>query len=542
MRINGYEVRYGVTNLDTSYSPDAQITKIPYKDRIISDEQTFDQTFSFELVLANEEIDAVTGMLQMSRIIHLDYSTLNGFFYVTGWEESWIKDMPQNNLRLVTYKVDGYYLGKSRYVNINYFSNYQRTDWPLECPSLVTLVSEDVDRINQTPDYLRFGHTGEVMVFKDPTSRIYFRALPSSLIDTMQLWDGEERLYKDRDYYNSDDDVYLINPLIKAKVNFEDPNSVITFSGFCDDYCSISHPSNDIDYTDIDFTLGVDESNIRIDFTNYRMRYGANFVEILKTPQEVGWVPKRFSISTNPNEEYGYMEPSTTNPCTMFMDRSIGSNSPTQLQYASDPGFIQWNPEDNVSTVSATSIQQIHPCDGFYADTERNYIAFIPTAPIYLDSWDCQYSGPNVRDQNYFWDGQRFNGSPHYTAFSWQTADISAYQSVHFYETGTYNIFCMVRNPSLSTPATFKLLIGGVDQGTVTVPADNTTYIVNLTDMDGLEITEGDNVDVRFTLKSGTVNFHYLVLVPTRLSNRDSPYETVRSIFNDVRQNIEIGE
>ncbi|MCE7699700.1 MAG: hypothetical protein K8E24_013105, partial [Methanobacterium paludis] len=79
----------------------------------------------------------------------------------------------------------------------------------------------------------------------------------------------------------------------------------------------------------------------------------------------------------------------------------------------------------------------------------------------------------------------------------------------------------------------------GIDQGTITIPQGNSNaYYINLTPNGG-SIYPYQNAEVE--LISGSIGLYYFLCVPHNISGRDSPYTTVRSVLNDVRQGIEKG-
>ncbi|MCE7699573.1 MAG: hypothetical protein K8E24_012450 [Methanobacterium paludis] len=386
MKINGYNIKYGTTDLEDDYTPDVDVSLAPYGDRIIRDEETIDHVQSWSIVLFDDEIEDVTGMFEQSRIAHIDDDMgFKGFIFITSWKINWIKFL--DNRKIASYDIDSYPLDKIPYLNMTYFSNYQDTDWDLIGPSIVTLIVDNLSKLSVEPDYYRDGFNN-IGCFNDPDSRIYFKAEPNMIIDSMKLYDGPKRLYKDtKDYVTNN--VYLTNGFLKVKILFNDvDNSLALYNSDGDEYLRIGDGVNNVTSNDVQINLNPYETKITINHTNYFIRHGSDFVELSNSPSVIEYPNKELVICTNADMNYGDRRSTTENPASFILDTQIGSNVPTQLIYENDPGFIHYTPSENHSFISVCTTKSTHPNDGFNEKTERNYICVSNDHPTLIGVGD----------------------------------------------------------------------------------------------------------------------------------------------------------
>lgn len=541
MKINGYELHYTFESMEDNITPDSSTLKVPYKDRIIYDENTVDAPVTLSGMLLNDEVEDIIGMIKLSRMMHLDYQDYVGFFYVTRFTRTWVKYM-ENGYKVSGFDIEGYFMNQN-YFNLSWFSNYQKNDWDFDEPVIIGITEDVAEKMPDESVYRRFGFDDEIIMFEEPDHNIRFRGMPTLFSDAMMFYDGEKRIYNMPGKFKYDT-VSVQNPLLEFKIYKDDEEKILGISGFCDDYGFLTDNVNNITDDDISITPDPFETKFTINHTEFKTRYCSNFLEVGSSWSTINFLLKRFTIATHSHMDEGSLFSPEEDPNPILIDRDITPDYvPEKCNYQYDPGFIHWSPEENVSCVSVTNTKCIQPGTGFYPKTGRNYLAFTPTCPVYIDATKMHRVVPS--NWSTVSNGYDYYGTKYYI----QTSNVGArlqYQTL--FPTGVedyeveYQIYGLIRNRSQYTSAGFDLKIDGEVISSASVPktgsVGNCKHIL-LSPPTNTIIRSGEH-EVEIETTSGYNIFHYLLFVPTVSVNDDTPYSSVRQVLNDVNVAFEI--
>jgi len=174
MKINTYQLTYDPMGLSESYTPDFSEQQVPFGDNIVYDKHSVMVEYSFDMVLLNDEINDITGMLEQSRLCHMDFDEMHGFFYVKKFDKTWVKMI--DDVRIASYTVDGYYLGHRPYLKLSWFHNHHKTDYAVPVLNETLVPVDYVSRISQQASYELWGTDGGLYYFDSPPGKIKFKA------------------------------------------------------------------------------------------------------------------------------------------------------------------------------------------------------------------------------------------------------------------------------------------------------------------------------------------------------------------------------
>lgn len=174
MKINTYQLTYDPMGLTESITPAYAEQQVPYGENIVYDKDSIITEYAFDMILVGDEINDVNGMLEQSRLCHMDFDEMHGFFYVTKFDKSWVKMI--DSLRVVSYTLSGYYLGHRPYLKLTWFRNHHKTDFNVPTLNETLIPADYVTRVSQWASYQLMGTDGLVNYYDSPPGKIKFKA------------------------------------------------------------------------------------------------------------------------------------------------------------------------------------------------------------------------------------------------------------------------------------------------------------------------------------------------------------------------------
>lgn len=528
MIINGYQLVRDPVTVTESRTPQYTEMQVPFGDKIIFDGNSVDGSYSFNLILVNDEIEDIKGMIEGYRIIHINFDKFYGFMYVTKFETEWIKML--SNVRYASVSLEGYY-SSNMYLKLGHFSSSQKTDFTTEIIEYISLPDEFVNKVSETADFVVSDNTrtDDISYFQDITGDLYFRPDPEIFKD------GCIRVYNDptttttnnRVFNDTNEDCVLTVDTGLYKYKFLNNNATLVANVYDPSGTNVTYIADSIDNC-----LGVDKklkynpfcTEVKANHTTYRFKPNREYYELIGNTTYVYFESRDIYIPCKPTCDVGSYELTTASPTTIMQDIRIASGTPPYtINYLYSPGYVGYR-EGKTSQYQFTTETRRHPKQGFYADSERIFHGLTEYDPtvIEYDDWDSSTGYSNI-------SGTSYNGLT--TGKSTNTIGNYCSKSITLDE-GSYDVFAMLRTSTDS----FKFTIDTTDEysGTCTSSYACNVYLGNY------DLSSGSHT-FKLTKTTGTSNFHIyeLIIMPTNLGT-GTPWEQICSAFLDTNEAYEM--
>lgn len=153
---NIYTTTFDPTTFEEAHSPSYLDFTVPYGDRIVSDTNRTDSEYKLEITLVDDEIRYFKEMLEHSRIHHLSFGEVDGFYYITKMEVNWTK--MKNGYLLTSYNLNCLHISDSPYFQLSFFKSFQTTDWAMTEPCHITIPLDQTSKRSYIPDWYYAEH------------------------------------------------------------------------------------------------------------------------------------------------------------------------------------------------------------------------------------------------------------------------------------------------------------------------------------------------------------------------------------------------
>lgn len=533
MKINNYTLTYDPQSMEQSNTSLYSELQVPFGDNILLDMGGTSKKYDMDVILVDDEIRDIRGMIDGYKLIYIEFGDVEGFFYVTQFDLSWIKKSSKQEF--ASFKMSGY-LSESSYLKIGSFSDNQKTDFDLTQTELISLPEYYVSKVSETSDYEITNTTQSgkhLLYFLDPEFDIKFKA------DKSLIKDGNIRVTKNglRIYENDKSNYDMV-----VDTNLNTYTSLYNNASYileCKDYGGnnvyyLSDGLNSVLGTDTYISINPFRTTLKINHTTFLIKPNRDFIEILKTPQNITHTTKNIGVAINPDVAVGTKQLTTTTPAPLMFDRNLaGGTPPIELIHTHTPLFGKFTINDTSLMGTFTTQANTQPYNGFYNNTERNYIMHNRYPAIYSPA-----SGWTLTNFTARTDGSVYNGIANYVSSS--TANATTSKAITTLA-GDYDVYVMSSNYDTCPVGTYEFYIDSVLEvgtselsWTVSDTKANFVYLGNYT-LTAASHTFG------FKLISGKLGLFYLVLVPTSLG-LGCAYENACSAFMDTNECYEVGE
>jgi hypothetical protein len=153
---NIYNTTFDPTTFEEAHSPSYLDFTVPYGDRIVSDTNRTDSEYKLEITLVDDEIRYFKEMLEHSRIHHLSFGEVDGYYYITKMEVNWTK--MKNGYLLTSYNLNCLHVSDSPYFKLSFFKSFQTTDWAMTEPCHITIPLDQTSKRSYIPDWYYAEH------------------------------------------------------------------------------------------------------------------------------------------------------------------------------------------------------------------------------------------------------------------------------------------------------------------------------------------------------------------------------------------------
>lgn len=531
MIINGYQLVRDPVTVTESRTPQYTEMQVPFGDKIIFDENSVDGSYSFNLILVNDEIEDIKGMIEGYRIIHINFDKFYGFMYVTKFETEWIKML--SNVRYASVSLEGYY-SSNMYLKLGHFSSSQKTDFTTEIIEYISLPDEFVNKVSETADFVVPDNTrtDDISYFQDITGDLYFRPDPEIFKDgCIRVYNDPTTTTTNNQVFNdTNEDCVLTVDTGLYKYKFLNNCATLVANVYDPSGTRVTYIADSIDNC-----LGVDKklkynpfcTEVKANHTTYRFKPNREYYELIGNTTHVYFQSRDIYISCKPTCDVGSYELTTASPTTIMQDIRIAAGTPSySIDYLYSPGYVGYR-EGKTSQYKFTTETRRHPKQGFYADSERIFHGLTEYDPIVIEWDDWDSSTGYTHGTN----GATYNGLANYMETSTNGSYCSKALTL---DEGSYDIFAMLR----TNTHTFSLTIDSTVEYTAP-PFSNTmannVYLGNY-DLDGTHT-------FKITDISGTsgLNFHIyeMIIMPTNLGT-GTPWEQICSAFLDTYEAYEM--
>jgi hypothetical protein len=543
MKINGYQLVYEPDALEKTNASLFSELQVPFGDHVIMDMGGTTSQYSFNLILKDDEIEDISGMINGYKLIYLEYGDIEGFFYVTQFDMNWVKNM--DNYKIVSFKVSGYLANGDIYLKLAHFSDKQKTDYTTADNEYICIPEYYTSKPSEARDYevtittsgkhLSYYINQDLDVFFKASNNIFTEGL-------LKIWKNGKRLYG-----NSNVDGEIIVDTNLHTYTFPHNNATYTFT--VKDYQAnvvdtISDTLNYVNGDDTHISNSPFRTTLKANHTKYLFKPNKNYIEILKTPNDISHTAKVYNFVTKPNVTIGTRHLTTLDPATLMVDTSIAAGTPpTTISYINGPGWVKYT-SGNTATFTFTTQINTHPLSGFYGNTERNYIGHcFPSqlSPIFINTGDWTSSGFTART-----DGATYEGVTNY--MSSETANATLTKTIAAQglgPTGYFDIYMMASNYGTCPAGTYEFYVDAVLKGTTSqlnwTAADTKANFVYL----GNHFLNTSSAHTfQLKLKTGKIGVFYLMLYPSTRSYpiefKRTPYEEICSAFMDTNEAYEV--
>lgn len=526
MKINNYQLVYDPEGLDEEVEISYNELDIPFGDRIVFDGDRVVQKHTFDLFLKDNEIKDVIGMIKGSRLIYIDYKEFLGWFYITNYTLTWVKNM--DGYKIASYSIEGYYLGQV-YLKLGHFSNGSVRDYDLSHPEVVSLHSTYCTKISDTTPTTT---EGSINQYLNPTSAIYFKGNSSLMKDGLiTCKKGTTPIYQHELFGQ---DWTIDNQLKKLVIKYNDANKIFEFKNSAGTL--ITTISDNLNYLvdgDVQLKYGPFRSNIKGNHSNVICKAHQPYIEFEKTPSPLIFDTKRFAISIKPSINVGTLTPTTSNPQTIILDRSIGGTVPTTLQNQNSPGFLFTDYNDTNPYYLFSDCMQTMYTNGFYPNTSRNFLGNSVNSTIkYSPVADWSTGGMSLQT-----DGASYYGLANYYYSSTNGNYVEV--TINMPYTGYYDIYLMCMNGVATGSLDF--FIDTVSKGTFNM-ATSYHYAQYLY-LGNYSLASGNRVfKVQNSSSATHLGLWYMLLVPTHDTGDVSGFcdRDIRMALNDTNVGYEV--
>lgn len=539
MKINNYTLTYDPQSMEQTNTSLYSELQVPFGDNILLDMGGTSKKYDMDVILVDDEIRDIRGMIDGYKLIYIEFGDVEGFFYVTQFDLSWIKKSSKQEF--ASFKMSGY-LSESSYLKIGSFSDNQKTDFDLTQTELISLPEYYVSKVSETSDYEITNTTQSgkhLLYFLDPEFDIKFKA------DKSLIKDGNIRVTKNgiRIYENDKSNYDMV-----VDTNLNTYTSLYNNASYileCKDYGGnnvyyLSDGLNSVLGTDTHISINPFRTTLKINHTTFLIKPNRNFIEILKSPQNITHTTKNIGFASKPDVAVGTKQLTTTTPAPLMFDRSIAAGTPpTEVIHTHSPLFVKHTLGDTSILGTFTTQANSHPYNGFYNGTERNYLLTSNTVPQFITSWTS--SGFTSRT-----DGATYNGITNYMSSSTANSTLTSTLTVPY--TGYYDIYIMASNYNTCPIGTYEFYIDSVLKvGTANLRWAITDTKANFVYLGNYFLNTGGNPhSFQIKLKTGKLGVFYLMAYPTNAfytnESRKPPYEQIGTTFMDTNECYEVGE
>ena len=542
MKINGYTLTYEPESLENTNTSLYGELQVPFGDHVIMDMGGTTSQYSFDIILKDDEIRDIRGMIDGYKLIYLEFGDVEGFFYVTQFDMNWIKKMA--NYELVSFKVSGY-LGKGDiYLKLAHFSDNQKTDYTTPDVEYICVPEYYTSKVSETRDYevtLTTSSGKHLSYYIDQDLDVYFKASNNIFTEgLLKIWKGGRRIYGND---NSDGEIIIDTNLHTYTFPHNNASYVFTVKDYQGNVVdTISDTLNSVLGDDTYISNSPFRTTLKANHTKYLFKPNRNYIELLKSPNNIGHTPKVYNFVTKPNVTIGTRHLTTLNPATLMVDTGLAAGTPpTTISYINSPGFVKYTTGGNGSICSFSTQINTHPLSGFYANTERNYLLHTSTVPIFINSADWTSSEFTART-----DGATYNGVTNYMSSATANATLTkTIAAKGLGPSGYYDIYLMASNYDTCPAGTYQFLLDSV------VKASTSQLTWTTSDTKANFVYLGNHLlpasaahTFQIQLKTGKLAIFYLMLYPSTnyysSDYRRTPYENICSAFMDTNEAFEV--
>jgi len=539
MKINGYTLTYEPDGFEDTNTPLYSELQVPFGDHVLMDMGGTTSQYSFNIILKDNEIKDIVGMIDGYKLVYIEYGDLEGFFYVTQFDRNWVKNM--TNYKLVSFKVTGYMGSGDSYLKLGHFSDNQKTDYTLTQTEIVSLPAYYVSKVSEAYDYqiTTTTNTGKyINYYIAPDMDITFKASNDILSNgCIKVYKNGNRIYGNT---NVDGEIIIDTNLYKYTVldnNASYVMSVKDYTGTVVGY--ISDTLNSVKGADTYISINPFRTVLKVNHTKYIFKVNKPYVEITKSPNYISPTLSNRAYALKPNTTIGTRHLTTIGVATLCRDTTIGAGTPPSgLNHVLSPGFIKHTGTDTITRTTFTTQMNINGPNGFTENTERNFLLHSTVVPQYIVSTD--WTKINFSDRT---DGATYNGLTNYVSSSTADATITAPLNIPF--TGYYDIYLMASNYDTCPAGTYEFYINTVLKGTTSqlswTTSDTKANFVYLGNH--VFYASANPQSFQIKLKTGKIGVFYLVAIPTNnyyLNVNRTPYEYVCSAFMDTNESFEV--
>jgi len=538
MKINGYTLTYEPDGFEDTNTPLYSELQVPFGDHVLMDMGGTTSQYSFNLILKDNEIKDIIGMIDGYKLVYIEYGDLEGFFYVTQFDRNWVKNM--TNYKLVSFKVTGYMGTGDIYLKLGHFSDSQKTDYTTEELEYICIPEYYTSKPSETRDFeiTTTTSTGKhLSYYINQTQDLLFKASNNILTDgCLKLFKNGVRIYGND---NSDGEIIVdtnLNTYIYPHNNATYVFTVKDYQGTVVD--TISDGLNSVNGDDTYILSNPFRTVLKANHTKYIYKPNRNWFEIQKTPQDITHTPKTIALATKPNVTIGTRHLTTLDPATLMVDTTIaGGTPPTTLSYLNSPGFIKYSSGDINSICTFTTQINTQPLSGFYAHTGRNYMLHTSILPQFIVSSD--WTKVNFTDRT---NGATYNGVANYVSSA--TVDATLTKTLAPSLSGIYDIYLMASNYDTCPAGTYEFYIDGVLKGTTSqlswTTSDTKANFIYL----GTHSLSTSGKEFKIKLKTGKIGVFYMVMFLNSkyadVGIPKAPYQNICSAFMDTNESFEV--
>ena len=538
MKINGYTLTYEPESLENTNTSLYGELQVPFGDHVIMDMGGTTSQHSFDIILKDDEIRDIKGMIDGYKLIYLEFGDVEGFFYVTQFDMNWIKKM--TNYELVSFKVTGYLANGDIYLKLAHFSDNQKTDYTTTDIEYICIPEYYTSKPSSARDFEVTATTSSgkhLSYYINQDLDVYFKASNNIFTEgLLKLWKSGKRLYGND---NSDGEIIIDTNLHKYTFPHNNATHVFTVKDYQGNIVdTISDTLNYVNGDDTYISNSPFRTTLKANHTKYLFKPNRNYIELLKSPNNIGHTPKVYNFVTKPNVTIGTRHLTTLDPATLMVDTTLAAGTvPTYLSYINSPGWVKYSTGDYGSICTFSTQINTHPRNGFASNTERNYLLHTTIIPQFILSGDWTSSGFTART-----DGATYNGVTNYMSSA--TANATLTKTITPAISGTYDIYIMASNYDTCPAGTYEFYIDSVLKGTTSqliwTTGDTKANFIYL----GEHSLSTSGKEFKIKLISGKIGVFYLVMFLNSkygdVGIPKSPYQNICSAFMDTNEAFEV--
>lgn len=537
MEINGYEIRFDPIGLDETWELQSDVKDVPYGDVVIYDKVESRSGYTFDLVLVNDEIESIVGMISRYHLIHILYKHFDGWFFVTSIEESWMKDI--EGMRLISFKVSGLYIG-NHHLTVGTYQMYQKTDFDLIPFTNVRIPPTSyTSKITPTTSISTSGTRGDLPTFVDEDNLIHFMATRDIFytgLNITTLSSGKQIFTTQSPTENVNIDNGIIN--ISSIVGTPSSNSLKIYDSSSTEVVSLTTTDMDCENNERTVSPGQFKTTLRQRYAEYTAKYGMHHIRI-DTPVEDITVPtRRLIIPIAPDVEPGAGYLHTDDPTGFPIDTSGYNVSGQDIRNLHSPGHLYYDPTSpTTSYILSCPFLQERTRYQIPASDEPWYIGRCTPELIFgdFDSW-TKSSGT----WNEYTNGNTYYGPTNYWQGDSSSATNTMYKNISLPTNGIYDVWLLASRLSIGVDVGFTLDInsGGFSEtGTLPVSYSTTASWIYF---GAYSLSSGSNLFTLSVPQSIGGRFYEYLIIPRSGSEGDSSYEVMMDAIGDMNTSFEI--